>query len=132
MQVRYVIFSTYDPYCQSQDCAKTYKIDNLKFFRDTGNKIAHQNFPYQGKYVFFSSSEQLIKKFLKGIPHKLLQEKDSIIGQCIDCEKVYLEIGFNDTVKYWVIDEQLDPSQPAYAKNVVEQVQTTIAQLQDY
>lgn len=130
-KVRYVIFSSFDPDCSSPDCTATFKIDNLKFFKDTQNAITSQNFPYQGRYVFFSSSEKLVENFLESIPQKLLSQDETRIGDCEACKMVYLEIGFDDKVRYWVISHQ-NEDQPKYLQNLVEQVQNTIAQLQNY
>jgi len=129
-EVRYVIFSSFDPSCAQADCAATYKIDNLKFFKDTQNSITRQDFPYRGRYEFFSASEQLVANFLKGIPNKLLQEDDNRIGECSDCKRIYLEIGFEDKTRYWIIANE-EEDQPDYIQNLVNQVQSTIAQLQD-
>lgn len=130
-EVRYVIFSSYDPDCSTPDCSITFKIDNLKFFKDIQNGITNQQFPYRGRYVFFSASEQLVESFLNNIPNKLLNQNSHLIGDCTSCERIYLEIGFDDNVRYWVISQQ-DNSQPKYVRELVSQVQSTIAQLQNY
>ncbi len=130
-EVRYVIFSSYNPDCYSTDCAATFKIENPKILKDTQNAIAHQQFPYEGRYVFFSASEQMVENFLKNIPEKLINQPDNRIGDCNNCEKIYLEIGFADYVRYWVISSK-DDEQPKYVENLVNQVQNTIAQLQNY
>jgi hypothetical protein len=129
-EVRYVIFSSFDPSCIEPDCAATFKIDNLKFFKDTENTITRQEFPYNGRYEFFSASEPLVKSFLDGIPHKLLQEEENNIGECNNCNRIYLEIGFEDKTRYWIIANEED-KQPVYIQNLVNQVQSTIAQLQN-
>lgn len=130
-EVRYVIFSSFEPDCSSADCITTYKIDNLKIFKDTQNAIINQKFPYQGRYVFFSASEKMVKDFLQSIPLKILNQKDSVLGDCNECQKIYLEIGFEDKTRYWVIANEND-DQPVYLQNLVNQVQQTIAQLQSY